>query len=81
MIPNIISLIADADNAPSGFSQIPNGNANNPFNFWCTLLTIHSQSQYKQQIAFGWAQAEAKLAYRVYDAGAWYPWHYGNFDS
>lgn len=81
MIPNRISLITNADDAPSGFSQISNVSTNNPFSFWCTLLTIQPQSQYKQQIAFAWAQLETKLAYRVYDSGAWYPWHYINFDN
>ena len=80
MIPNIISFTSDADDAPSGFSQIPERNANNPFIFWCTLLTIYPATQYKQQIAFPWG-GEPKLAYRVYDSGTWYPWHYINFDN
>lgn len=73
-----ISIISDANEAPFGFSSLPNDGTNNPYNFWCTLITLHGvdYGHYRQQLALPWGLGEAgSLKYRVMDGGTWYEWH------
>lgn len=73
------TYITNADEAPLGFSRISNDGTNNPFTFWCTLLTAGSDDTngYRQQWAFPWGDAEATMQapkYRVKDNGNWGNW-------
>ena len=71
------TYITNADEAPLGFSRISNDGTNNPFTFWCTLLTTGSDdtTSYRQQWAFPWGWGEVKdIYYRVKDNGTWFDW-------
>ena len=71
------TYITNADEAPLGFSRISNDGTNNPFTFWCTLLTTGSDDTtgYRQQWAFPWGWGEVKdIYYRVKDNGTWFDW-------
>lgn len=73
------TYITNADEAPLGFSRISNDGTNNPFIFWCTLLTTgaNDTTSYRQQWAFPWGDAEATTQapkYRVKDNGNWGNW-------
>lgn len=71
------TYITNADEAPLGFSRISNDGTNNPFAFWCTLLTTgaNDATGYRQQWAFPWGNAEVKdIYYRVKDNGSWFDW-------
>lgn len=71
------TYVTNADEAPLGFSRISNDGTNNPFTFWCTLLTTGSDDTtgYRQQWAFPWGWGEVKdIYYRVKDNGTWFDW-------
>lgn len=65
--------IVNADTAPFGVSIIAPNMVNNPFNFWCTLITT-GQEWYTQQLALPWSYADKSLKYRVKDSGVWSEW-------
>lgn len=67
------NCISNADTAPFGVSIIAPNMANNPFDFWSTLITT-GQDLYTQQLALPWSYADKNLKYRVKDSGTWSEW-------
>lgn len=72
----VCKTISNADDAPIGVSAISDVGTNNPFSFWCTIITTYGQAAYKQQIAIPWAQGEQSIiARRSMDNGTWNAWN------
>lgn len=71
--PNTIAL--------PGFYNVPAGNANSPFSFWCTIVCSRGHNDnWIQQLALPWSDAEPQIAYRLKceksGAGTWSAWKY-----
>ena len=64
------------DDAPLGFCNAHGGTVNTPFGFWSTVITVGQNENYRQQIAFPWAEGESYIMpkFRVMDNGVWYSW-------
>ena len=64
------------DDAPLGFCHAHGGTVNTPFGFWSTVITVGQNENYRQQIAFPWAEGETYIMpkFRVMDNGVWYSW-------
>ena len=64
------------DDAPLGFCCAHGGTVNTPFGFWSTVITVGQNGNYRQQIAFPWAEGESYIMpkFRVMDNGVWYSW-------
>ena len=64
------------DDAPLGFCNAHGGTVNTPFEFWSTVITVGHDENYRQQIAFPWAEGESYIMpkFRVMDNGVWYSW-------
>lgn len=66
---------SDANSAPIGISSLGIGAPNNPFPFWCTLITLSGNNAFVQQLALPWSRDSiSTLKYRVYDSGTWTGW-------
>ena len=64
------------DDAPLGFCNAHGSTVNTPFGFWSTVITVGRDENYRQQIAFPWAEGETYIMpkFRVMDSGVWYSW-------
>lgn len=72
-----LANVSDVDDAPAGLSCISSGGAGNPYNFWCTLITIrNATTSYAWQLAVPWAagELEKSIKYRICDQRVWGDW-------